>query len=230
LAFKPLNLNPRNLHCTHKQQRTLGQLARSHMALVAVCRSCKHRRVLYMPRLMERFGAEYPATCVVGCAAPTVAPALLISTSPRADRNYSSRWSVVAAIQFGGRFAPLNLQRNLPRSDDGLLARPLIRFPRFTRGAMSQPTGSERTQRISQSVAIFCNVWEDIADRADEANRERICHAIADAILAKVRAGARDPADIYAFALGKAFSAMNGRWPPKKLGKPAQTFIRRLVS
>jgi hypothetical protein len=74
---------------------------------------------------------------------------------------------------------------------------------------MSEPSGSERTQRITQSVAIFCNVWEDIAGRTDEANRERICHAIADAILAKVRAGARDPADINAFALRKAFSAMN---------------------
>jgi hypothetical protein len=29
------------------------------------------------------------------------------------------------------------------------------------------------------------------------------------AILQKVRGGARDPADIYAFALGKAFSALN---------------------
>jgi hypothetical protein len=73
---------------------------------------------------------------------------------------------------------------------------------------MSEPTGSKRTQRISQSIAIFCNVWEDIADRTDEANRERICSVIADAIL-RVRAGARDPADIYAFALGKAFSALN---------------------
>jgi hypothetical protein len=54
-VFKPLNLTPHALHCTHKQQRTLGQLSRARMALVAVCRSCKHRRVLYMPRLIERF-------------------------------------------------------------------------------------------------------------------------------------------------------------------------------
>jgi hypothetical protein len=61
LVFKPLNLTPHALHCTHKQQRTLGQLSRARMALVAVCRSCKHRRVLYMPRLIERFGEHYPA-------------------------------------------------------------------------------------------------------------------------------------------------------------------------
>jgi hypothetical protein len=74
---------------------------------------------------------------------------------------------------------------------------------------MLRPTGNVRTQRISQSIAVFCNVWEDIADRTDEASRERIYRAIADAILDKVRAGARDPADIYAFVLGRAFRSLN---------------------
>ena len=41
--------------------RTLGQLASEKMALVAVCRRCQHRKVLYMPRLIERFGENMPA-------------------------------------------------------------------------------------------------------------------------------------------------------------------------
>jgi hypothetical protein len=41
--------------------RTLGDLAADKMALVAICRHCRHRRVLYMPRLIERLGAQLPA-------------------------------------------------------------------------------------------------------------------------------------------------------------------------
>jgi hypothetical protein len=41
--------------------RTLGQLAEAKMALVAVCRRCKNRRVLYLPRLIERFGEDMPS-------------------------------------------------------------------------------------------------------------------------------------------------------------------------
>ena len=41
--------------------RTLGEMARAKMALVAVCRRCQHRKVLYLPRLIERFGENMPS-------------------------------------------------------------------------------------------------------------------------------------------------------------------------
>jgi hypothetical protein len=41
--------------------RTLGDLARAKMALVAVCPRCKHRRVLYPVSLIEQFGEACPA-------------------------------------------------------------------------------------------------------------------------------------------------------------------------
>jgi DNA-directed RNA polymerase subunit RPC12/RpoP len=41
--------------------RTLGELADVKMALVAVCRRCKHRRVLFTANLIARFGENYPA-------------------------------------------------------------------------------------------------------------------------------------------------------------------------
>jgi len=40
--------------------RTLGQLVRAKMALVVVCRRCKHRRVLYPANLIARFGENCP--------------------------------------------------------------------------------------------------------------------------------------------------------------------------
>ena len=41
--------------------RTLGQLIESKMALVAICRRCKHQRVLYPANFIERFSADCPA-------------------------------------------------------------------------------------------------------------------------------------------------------------------------
>jgi hypothetical protein len=41
--------------------RTLGELVCAKMALVAVCRRCKHRRVLYFANYIQRFGEDYPA-------------------------------------------------------------------------------------------------------------------------------------------------------------------------
>ena len=41
--------------------RTLGQLLDAKMALVAICRRCKHRSVLYPANLIPRFGADSPA-------------------------------------------------------------------------------------------------------------------------------------------------------------------------
>jgi hypothetical protein len=41
--------------------RTLGQLIDERMALVAICRRCKHQRVLYPANFIERFGEHCPA-------------------------------------------------------------------------------------------------------------------------------------------------------------------------
>jgi len=41
--------------------RTLGELVRAKMALVAICRRCKHRRVLYPANFIPRFGGDLPA-------------------------------------------------------------------------------------------------------------------------------------------------------------------------
>jgi len=41
--------------------RTLGQMVRAKMALVAVCRRCKHRRVLYPANLVPLYGDDFPA-------------------------------------------------------------------------------------------------------------------------------------------------------------------------
>ena len=41
--------------------RTLGEMIHLKMALVAVCRRCKHRRVLFPANLMARFGEDFPA-------------------------------------------------------------------------------------------------------------------------------------------------------------------------
>jgi hypothetical protein len=42
------------------EQRKLGQLVDAKMALVAICRRCKHRRVLFPARYVERYGRDYP--------------------------------------------------------------------------------------------------------------------------------------------------------------------------
>jgi hypothetical protein len=41
--------------------RTLAQLVTAKMALVAVCRRCKHRRVLYPANLIPTYGENFPA-------------------------------------------------------------------------------------------------------------------------------------------------------------------------
>jgi hypothetical protein len=41
--------------------RTLGEMVSAKMALVAVCRRCKHRRVLYPANLIARYGEHFPA-------------------------------------------------------------------------------------------------------------------------------------------------------------------------
>jgi hypothetical protein len=41
--------------------RTLGQLVAAKIALVAVCRRCKHRRVLYPANLIPIYGENFAA-------------------------------------------------------------------------------------------------------------------------------------------------------------------------
>jgi len=41
--------------------RTLGQLVDSKTALVAICRRCKHQRVLYPAQFIERFACDCTA-------------------------------------------------------------------------------------------------------------------------------------------------------------------------
>jgi hypothetical protein len=41
--------------------RTLGQLIDEKMALVAICRRCKHQRVLYPANFIPRFVEHWPA-------------------------------------------------------------------------------------------------------------------------------------------------------------------------
>ena len=41
--------------------RTLGQLIEFKMALVAICRRCKHQRVLYPANFIDHFGEDCPA-------------------------------------------------------------------------------------------------------------------------------------------------------------------------
>jgi hypothetical protein len=59
---KPHELRPGNRYARATGAgRTLGQLMDSKMALVAVCRRCKHRSVLYPRNLIPRFGEDCPA-------------------------------------------------------------------------------------------------------------------------------------------------------------------------
>src|SRR5262249_38464414 len=44
--------------------RTLGDLVRAKMALVAVCRRCRHRSVIYPANFIPRFGMEFPEIAV----------------------------------------------------------------------------------------------------------------------------------------------------------------------
>ena len=46
--------------------RTLGQLLDAKTALVAICRRCKHRSVLYPANLIPRFGAGEGTSALLG--------------------------------------------------------------------------------------------------------------------------------------------------------------------
>jgi hypothetical protein len=56
------DLRPGNRYAGERNAgRTLGDLIAAKMALVAVCRRCKHRRVLYPANFIARFGERCPA-------------------------------------------------------------------------------------------------------------------------------------------------------------------------
>ncbi len=58
----PHQMRPGNRHAGEAAVgRSLGELVRSKMALVAVCRRCKHRRLLYPANLIPSFGESFPA-------------------------------------------------------------------------------------------------------------------------------------------------------------------------
>jgi hypothetical protein len=58
----PQQMRPGNRHAREAAiGRSLGELVRSKMALVAVCRRCKHRRLLYPANLIPSFGESFPA-------------------------------------------------------------------------------------------------------------------------------------------------------------------------
>ena len=52
--------------------RTLGQLVMGKMALVAICRRCKHRRVLYPANYVRASEKTVPAIVLRGGCAPAL--------------------------------------------------------------------------------------------------------------------------------------------------------------
>jgi hypothetical protein len=58
----PHQMRPGNRYARETgASRMLGELVRAKMALVAVCRRCKHRRVIYPANLIPEFGEDFPA-------------------------------------------------------------------------------------------------------------------------------------------------------------------------
>lgn len=57
---EPHEMRPGNRYAREaRDQRTLSELARLKMALVAVCRRCKHRRLLYPAALAYQLGKDF---------------------------------------------------------------------------------------------------------------------------------------------------------------------------
>jgi hypothetical protein len=58
---RPRELRPTNRYLLDPQaQRTLGDLMQEKAALAAVCRRCKHRRLVLTPNMVARLGAGFP--------------------------------------------------------------------------------------------------------------------------------------------------------------------------
>jgi len=86
LAMKlPHQMRPGNRYAWETGvSRTLGQMVRAKMALVAVCRRCKHRRVLYPANLVPLYGEDSRRlTSANACAAPAAVAAWRTCMSPR---------------------------------------------------------------------------------------------------------------------------------------------------
>ena len=45
----------------YNKGKTLGDLVRARLVLLAICRRCKHERIPYPHSLIERFGEDTPA-------------------------------------------------------------------------------------------------------------------------------------------------------------------------
>ena len=59
---QPHEMRPGNRYAREQGEgRTLGDLVRAKMALVAICQRCKHRRLIHPANLIQRFGEGYPA-------------------------------------------------------------------------------------------------------------------------------------------------------------------------
>ena len=61
MAGHALTMRSSNRCAQETVGRTLGQLIDAKMALVAICRRCKHQRVLYPANYIARFGKDCPA-------------------------------------------------------------------------------------------------------------------------------------------------------------------------
>lgn len=59
---QPHEMRPGNRYAKERSEgKTLGELVRAKMALVAICPRCKHRRLIYPASLIETLGEDYPA-------------------------------------------------------------------------------------------------------------------------------------------------------------------------
>jgi hypothetical protein len=57
---EPHEMRPGNRYARDaEERRTLGDLIQRRTALVAICRRCKHRRLLFPAALAERLGATF---------------------------------------------------------------------------------------------------------------------------------------------------------------------------
>jgi hypothetical protein len=58
---QPHEMRPGNRYARQRQaRRTLCDLIASKSALVAICRRCRHRRLLFPPVLASRLGENFP--------------------------------------------------------------------------------------------------------------------------------------------------------------------------
>jgi DNA-directed RNA polymerase subunit RPC12/RpoP len=59
---RPHEMRPGNRYARETgSMRTLGDMVRAKLALVAICRRCKHRRLLFPANHIARFGDNFPA-------------------------------------------------------------------------------------------------------------------------------------------------------------------------